>query len=57
MTPISSWVIVNKETYQAVFETFKEKTANSINQSKYKAVPILEYLQTINAKIAKDPHK
>ncbi len=47
----ASWVIVNKETGKAVFETFEEKTANAINKEKYKAVPILEYLQNLNKEI------
>lgn len=46
-----SWVIVDKATGKAVFETFKEKTANAINTEKYQAIPALEYLSKHNAAI------
>jgi hypothetical protein len=46
----ASWVIVDLSTGKGVFETFNEKTAKAINQKKYKAVPILEWLQSLNAK-------
>jgi hypothetical protein len=45
----TSWVIVNNETGAAIFETFSAKTAGAINRAKYRAVPILEYLQALNA--------
>ena len=44
----ASWVIVNKATGFAVFETFNENTARAINEKLYRAVPILEYLQSLN---------
>jgi hypothetical protein len=44
----SSWVIVNKATGVAIFETFNENTAKAVNTRIYKAVPILEYLQSLN---------
>lgn len=47
----ASWVIVNKETNEAMFETYDKNKVNALNTSKYKAVPILEYLQGINKKI------
>ena len=50
----ASWVICNKETHEAVFETFNEKTAQAINTAKYEAVPILEYLQSLNRRVAQD---
>lgn len=43
----ASWVIIELSTGTAVFETFSKAIADSINRDKYKAVPILEYLQTI----------
>lgn len=46
----ASWVIVNKETGEVMFETFSQSTSEAINQKIYKAVPILEYLQSINKK-------
>lgn len=45
-----SWVIVNKATRQAVFETFNENTARAVNPRFYAAVPILQYLQSLNKK-------
>ena len=47
----ASWVIVNKTTGAAVFETFSPKIVSRINTAKYEAVPILEYLQAVNARI------
>ena len=44
----ASWIIVNKATGQAVFETFNENTAKAINTRLYEAIPILEYLQQLN---------
>jgi hypothetical protein len=46
-----SWVIVNKATGEAVFETFSPKLVSRINAAKYEAVPVLEYLQALNARI------
>jgi hypothetical protein len=46
----ASWVIINKATGFAIFETFNENTAKAINTRLYKAVPILEYLQSLNKK-------
>lgn len=45
---IASWVVVDKSTGKAVFETFKQSTANAINRDKYQAIPIDEYLPTLN---------
>jgi hypothetical protein len=47
----ASWVIINKTTRQAVFETFNENTAKAVNTRLYEAVPILEYLQQLNRSI------
>jgi len=46
----ASWVIVNLETGKPLFETFEERTAKSINKEKYKAVPIHEWLVSLNKK-------
>lgn len=46
----ASWVIVNKITRQGIFETFNENTAKAINTRLYEAMPILAYLQSLNAK-------
>jgi hypothetical protein len=50
LTRTASWVIVNKETGTAIMETFNKSTADAVNTVKYKAVPILEYLQGLNRK-------
>jgi hypothetical protein len=44
----ASWVIVDKTNNKAVFETFCYEFADTINKTKYEAVPILEYLQNFN---------
>ena len=46
-----SWVIVDRTTGEAVFETFNEKLIAKVNTEKYKVIPILEYLYALNAKI------
>ena len=48
----ASWVIINKATGFAIFETFNENTAKAINIRLYKAVPILEYLQSLNNRVS-----
>jgi hypothetical protein len=47
---ISSWVVVRKSDKQAIFETFSKRTAAAINTERYTAVPILEYLVSINGR-------
>lgn len=51
----ASWVICEKATGNAVFETFNARTAAAINQAKYTAVPILDYLIGLNRKIRLTP--
>lgn len=48
LTRTASWVIVNKETGKPVFETFNQNTAKAINTRLYKAIPILQWLQSLN---------
>lgn len=43
-----SWVIVEKESLEGVFETFNEMTAKQVNTVKYQAVPIMLYLGSLN---------
>jgi hypothetical protein len=43
-----SWVITTIATKEAIFETFSEKIAGAINKEKYRAIPILEYLGSLN---------
>lgn len=47
----SSWIIVNKATRAAVFETFNENTAKAVNTRLYEAIPALQYLQQLNRSI------
>lgn len=49
----ASWIIVDLSTGKAVLETFSHLTANRINTAKYKAVPILKYLQDFNKGVTK----
>jgi hypothetical protein len=44
----ASWVVVDKATRAAIFETFLPHVAAAINTTKYEAVPILAYLQSLN---------
>lgn len=44
----ASWVIVSKETGESLFETFDPRKVAALNTDKYKAVPILEWLQHLN---------
>lgn len=45
----ASWVIVELSTGKPVFETFNETLATKhLNTAKFKAVPILQWLQSLN---------
>ena len=45
----TSWVIVELSTGKPVFETFNETLATKhLNTAKFKAVPILQWLQSLN---------
>ena len=46
----TSWVIRNKETKEVILETFDSKKVAALNTAKYEAVPIYEYLCSLNAK-------
>lgn len=48
----ASWVIINKETKKAVFETFNPKHVELLNTNKYEAIPIYDYLCELNKQIA-----
>jgi hypothetical protein len=43
-----SWVVVSKETGEAVLETYSKKVAQAVNQSSYDVVTALEWLYRIN---------
>lgn len=44
----ASWVIREKATGKVLFETFDRKKVEALNIDKYEAVPILEYLASLN---------
>lgn len=44
----ASWVIVNKSTGKAVFETRQKSAADAVNPDRYMAVPIREWLAGLN---------
>jgi hypothetical protein len=44
----ASWVIRNKVTKEVVLETFNPKAVAALNTEKYEAIPILEYLASLN---------
>ncbi|MBK1871587.1 hypothetical protein [Taklimakanibacter albus] len=52
--PPASYVIVRKSDGKAMCETFSATLAAHINKDRYRVVPILEYLQSINRKIKRD---
>ncbi len=49
----ASWVIINKATGNPLLETFNPAYIQALNTERYKAVPIMEYLTTLNANIKK----
>lgn len=44
----ASWVIRKKATGEVVLETFDRKTASAINREAYEAIPIIDYLNSLN---------
>ena len=46
----ASWVIREKATGKVIAETFLNNVAEAVNKNKYEAVPIGEYLGSINGK-------
>lgn len=51
----ASWVVREKETGAVVLETFDKKKVDSLNTEKYEAVPIQEYLGSINGQPKQAP--
>jgi hypothetical protein len=49
-----SWVIREKATGRVICETFDRKLAAAINQARYEAVPIGEYLAALNRRIREE---
>jgi hypothetical protein len=48
----ASWVIREKASKRVLFETWEEHDTQRIDARFYEAVPILEYLQDLNRRIA-----
>ena len=46
----ASWVIRERSTGRVIMETFNAKLVAALNTVRYEAVPILEYLQSLNRK-------
>lgn len=44
----ASWILRNKETKEVIKETFDYAEVERLNIEKYEAVPILEYLQSLD---------
>ena len=44
----TSWVIRVKQSGKVILETFDRKKVDALNTAKYDAVPILEYLGSLN---------
>jgi hypothetical protein len=44
----ASWVIRNKETGEVLFETFDKRKVDALNTVKYEAIPIQQYLASLN---------
>lgn len=45
----ASWVIRNRKTGEVIKETFEPEEVRKLNTSKYEAVPIGDYLESLNA--------
>lgn len=48
----ASWVIREKATGTVICETYDPRKVTTLNTAKYEAVPILDYLVSINGKVA-----
>ena len=46
----ASWVIKDNYSGEVLFETFDEFLVSKLNTEKYRAIPILEYLVSLNKK-------
>lgn len=44
----ASWIIIDISTKEAILETYSKNIADAVNTKKYRAVPVLEYLQQLN---------
>lgn len=51
----ASWVVKDKSSGEALFETFDKKKVDMLNTDKYEAIPILKHLQSLNKKTKNEP--
>lgn len=51
----TSWVIREKATGTVICETFDARKVKALNTERYEAVPIVEYLASLNAPKAVQP--
>ena len=47
----ASWILRNKETKAVICETFDPRKVAALNTDKYEAIPILDYLVSLNAQV------
>lgn len=44
----ASWVIRERETGRVICETYNPKAVAALNTARYEAIPILDYLMSLN---------
>lgn len=44
----ASWVILEKNSRKVLFETFDRRKVDALNTTRYEAIPIGEYLESLN---------
>ena len=47
----NSWIIVKKDTLEAIFETFQRSVADKVNMEKYDVLDAYTYLCLLNRQI------
>ena len=50
----ASWIIRDKETKAVQFETFNRRVVDRLNTERYEAIPIQQYLASLNNRSADD---
>ena len=45
--PAASWIVVETETRNAVFETFDKSLADRVNKEKYEALEVEDYFDEL----------
>ena len=51
LSTTSSWVVVRISDNQPILETFNPEVVSALNMEKYKAIPIYDWLASINRRI------